>query len=444
MTLSDIYPHAPPDKDFFEEYQYLKNVNPPTIKEIGAYQVAKIQKNLSIDPKTLEMIEKINADGKMITIGDDSKGITQAIANIEKTFGHWSLTDDANSAQNIQSTISSDVLANIQVDLQKYETLLSNLKSVYKDVSTYGSDMELKKQLLHIEKVIQQLEHDISTYKLGTFKADPNAQQGQGYLQQAQMIGSRLKGAYLEAAGTAFFESVVPEKMKVVTTGKVLGWSHDVLGNKKTASKMLRTDIMAFNNENDLLENIEIEYEVGTKKDKKVVKSTIMDMLKTLKTTNTTIDLSITDYSEIQKALVFGAQAKAGQGQAIFNPVKLSLDQLNLQTTLGDDGDQYAKALIAFFDMLGDKNQDKTKMRTKWVGYDAMFNFLLGRHATNIIGQENHFVVTRDGVQRVDKYMENQYQKHQKIIRMVGNRLDITRDARGIPRDIKYAKAEET
>jgi hypothetical protein len=42
MTLSDIYPHASPDKDFFEEYQYLKDVNPPTIKEIGAYQVAKI------------------------------------------------------------------------------------------------------------------------------------------------------------------------------------------------------------------------------------------------------------------------------------------------------------------------------------------------------------------------------------------------------------------
>jgi hypothetical protein len=39
--------------------------------------------------------------------------------------------------------------------------------------------------------------------------------------------------------------------------------------------------------------------------------------------------------------------------------------------------------------------------------------------------------------------MENQYKQHQKIIRMVGNRLDITSDARGIPRDIKYAKAEK-
>ena len=439
MTLSDIYPHASPDKDFFEEYQYLKNVNPPTIEEIGAYQVTKIQKNLSIDPKTLEMIEKINADGKMMTIGDDSNGITQAIANIEKTFGHWSLTDNNNSAQAIQSTISSDVLANIKVDLQKYETLLNNLKSVYQDVSKYSSDMELKNQLLRIEKVIQQLEHDISAYKLGTFEADPNAQQGQGYLQHAQMIGSRLKGAYLEAAGTAFFNSVVPKNIEVATTGKVLGWSYDVLGNKKTASKMLRTDIMAF----DLSEDIKIKYEVGTGKDKKVVEGTIKEMLDTLKTKNTTIDLSITDYSDIQKALVFGAQAKAGKGQAIFNPVKLSLDQLNLQTTLGDDGDQYAKALISFFDMLGDKSQEKTTMRTKWIGYDAMFNFLLGRHAANIIGQENHFVVTRDGVQRVDQYMENQYKEHQKIIRMVGNRLDITSDARGIPRDIKYAKAEK-
>mgnify|MGYP003498064373 CR=1 FL=1 len=109
------------------------------------------------------------------------------------------------------------------------------------------------------------------------------------------MIGSRLKGAYLEAAGTAFFNSVVPKNIEVATTGKVLGWSYDVLGNKKTASKMLRTDIMAF----DLSEDIKIKYEVGTGKDKKVVEGTIKEMLDTLKTKNTTIDLSITDYSDI-------------------------------------------------------------------------------------------------------------------------------------------------
>ena len=433
MTLSDLYPGISADKQFIDRYKFLEEVDFPTNEEIAAYQLDWVKRYYpQNDAKMKEIVEKLNLDQQQPIVDNDQQVVNEVVQNIEDSLGQWYQTKNRYSAAKIQSTISSDVLKGLNVDLVKYEKMLEALESVYKKLIQphYSNSNDIKKQLIKIEQAIQQLTSDITSYKAGTFI--PNVKEGEGgYLAWAAYIGHALKGQYLEMAATDWLNSKLPKDIKVVTTGNVLGWSFDVFGQKAHKSKKIRTDIMGF--DMNLAKELQIEYTLNGK----VIKSSIEEMLEQMEKNsgNDTINISNTDYSQIQRVLVFGAQAKSGKGQAIFNQVKIPLNKLVEENAL--HGNMYALAFRSLMEIASNKD---SKILTKSKDYDAMFNFMLGRQLNNIIGRENNLVVTRDGIQTIYDYMVEQWKVNKRIARAVERRINIREPER--LNVVRHAKEE--
>ncbi len=435
MLLSDLYAkkYITDEMTFHDKYAFLEGVQFPSNDDIAYEQLWRVREQFPVDPKLQEIVDNLNLDMNQPIVDKDNLAADQVIQKIEDALGLWYQSKNPYSAAKIRSTISGDVLNNLEVDLEKYEQLLNSLMEVYIQLMqpNYSNNEFMKKRLEQIENAMIQIRTDIDKYKAGTFEPigtiEDNAK---GYIGKAVNLGHDLKGKYLEMAATEWLNEKLPSDIKVVDVGNITGWSYDIFGNKKSKGKALRTDIMGF--DTNLAKQLKITYEVNGQ----TKTTSIWEMLELIEKNNgnDSISLNGTDYSQIQKALVFGAQAKSGQGQAIFNTVSASLRDVVAANMSSD----YARALAALSEIAA---QPESVINTKSHNYDAMFNFLLGRQLGNIIGQENNLVVTREGIQTLYEYMTKQWRENQRIVRAINRRVDI--QAPDSLNEIKYAKAEE-
>lgn len=417
MTLNDIYRKKIPEgKDWFDKYAFMKNIMPPNSEEIAQYQIKQARKIFAPNPQLKEMIKKINLDMMQEIVDRDGEAVEKAIQCVENALGSWQ-TFNPYSASKIRTTISSDVLQGLEVDLNKYEKLLQNLQAVYSKMSTYKSNADIESRLVEIESAMNQIAADINNFKAGTFTPLGDLESNsRGYLAKAANIGHSLKGKYLELAATEWFANKIPSNIQVVNVGSVTGWSLDIFGGQKSKGKQLRTDVMGF--DTDIAQQINVSYEIGGQRKT----STLKDLIDLMQTSNDRVSISLnnTNYDDIRKALVFGAQAKSGQGQSIFNKTTTTLAEV---ITHGDVR-HYAKALQILIDIAANSKMGSSLI-TKSKEYDAMFNYLLGKHLANIIGRENYLVITRNGVQTVYEYMLDQWNKTKRMVQAIERRVDI-------------------
>lgn len=435
MLLSDLYYKKDlySGADFYDKYKFLSNVNFPSNEQIANFQLRQIKQQFPVDGKLQKIVKRMNLDMMVPVVDRDNEVVDKVIQSIENALGLWYQSNDPHSAAKIHSTISSDVLQGLQVNLSQYEGLLQNLQDVYSKLNTseYNNSDFIRTRLEQINDAIQRLQADISSYKAGTFQPISNpGNNEEGYLAKAVNLGHDLKGKYLEIAATNWFEDKLPSNIRVVDVGNITGLSYDIFGGAKSKGKQLRTDIMGF--DKGLAQQIYIEYELNGQK----VTTTIWEMLERIKQNsgNDSISLNSTDYSQIQKALVFGAQAKSGKGQAIFNRTSTTLRGV-IQENLPMG---YAKALNALTEIA---SNSESRIINKSKNYDALFNYLLGKQMGYIIGKENNLVVTRKGVQTIYEYMKDQWEQSQRVVRAVDKRVNIKNPDTKLT--IGFAKTEE-
>lgn len=393
-----------------EQTVFLNSVTVPDNATIAMAQIQAANDLYPSSPELERFVENANIDLHTVfeTTMSDSAAVNEVIESIETALGVWSPTGPlTGSAGILRTTISDeyDETGELQLDLVKYENLYNNLLTMYQNLSSI-SDSFIKEKLAIVEAGMLELEHDIANYKNGTFI--PKAHSKGGYINKAIGLGYALKGRYLEVAATTWLAEHIPENIKIVDTGRVYGVTFDLFGQKKSSGKQLKSDILAF--DTALTDGITIEYSLNGKKQPSVTLSKFLEIIESNSGTET-ISLDEHNYNELSKAVVFGAQAKSGYNQAIFNKGTAT-------TTVNDIvsknlAEEFGKALHLIIQAAAD---DKDNIYNKQPMYNAMFNFLLSKHLNYIIGRENNLIVTRSGIWTLADYMDHQWRTAQRLI----------------------------
>ena len=407
MTLGDYYKKYMPFSE--DDARFLRTVVPPSNEAIKDAQVRAAQDLYPVSEELKRFVENANADlhYDFSKVPSDQAMITEVVESIEDALGVWSPTGPLTGSAGIVRTTMSDEYSpeTMQVDLAKYDNLYNNLLIMYNNLSQV-SDSFISEKLKIIEQGMAELQRDISNYKQGTF--EPGAKSTGGYIPKAIGLGYALKGRYLEVAATKWLTEKVPENIRVVDTGRVYGVTFDLFGQKKSSGKQLKSDILAF--DKTLTDGILIEYSLNGKKQPAISLSKFLDLIESSSGTET-ISIDEHNYNELSQAVAFGAQAKSGYNQAIFNKGAVSttvIDVVDRQIA-----EEFGRALHVIIQAALD---DKTNIVRKHITYNAMFNFLLSKYLNYIIGRENHLIVTRSGVWTLADYLEEQWKIGRKII----------------------------
>lgn len=401
------------------DYRFLNSIEAPSDKEIFDYQLQNINNLYPQSSALISLVNKLNLD-KMTSIKDiDDRTIEDGVKAIETAFGQWYETTNEASLgykENFDRTISKDVIAGIQVDLNLYQQMLTNLQNVYDMLSSkeFLSSDFIKTRLDQINIAISTLQSDIASYKAGSF-VPHEMPQNKGYVANAIALGHDLKGKYVEIVGTTWIQERVPSNIKVLDVGAVKSFTIDIFGGMKSQGKMLRTDIMAF--DENLAKNIMVSYKLnGVDKNNVPLTELIKDIEKGHGSNSIVLPGDADQFAKIKEAIVFGGQAKAGQGQAIFNKIKkgTTINQITAQEMASN----YGKALRLLVQLY---TVDHAHIHQVHLQYQAMFNYLLGKYLNNIIGRENDLVVTRYGIQTIYNYFKDEYQRSQRLVRAYNN-----------------------
>lgn len=385
-----------------EEIDFLHSITPPDNKTIAMEQIRMVDELYPTSPELERFVKNANIDlNQAFTfIPSDEVAVSEVIESIENALGVWSPTGPlTGSAGIIRTTMSDDEKNKVAIDLAKYERLYDNLYTMYTNLSN-TSDSFIREKLVAIEQGLAELERDISNFKNGTFVASAHSKGG--YVQKAIGLGYALKGRYLEVAATKWMSEHIPENIKIVNTGRVYGVTFDIFGQKKSSGKQLKSDILAF--DSALADGIQIEYKLNGKKNT----TSLSKFLEIIENNSGTETISIDEhnYNELTKAVVFGAQAKSGYNQAIFNKGTAAASVNDIaDRNIAED---FGRALHLIVQAASDKS-NRDSVLNKHPAYNAMFNFLLSRYLNYIIGRENNLIVTREGIWTLAKYMEHQW-----------------------------------
>lgn len=433
MTPSDVYRSrlkkgiTAPDAFYKNpnngiDYSFLNGVTPPSIQEIGEAQMANIRQTMPITPQlqalanklNKDMVVKLNNEGEMIEI-------EEAISKIEQALSYTETGSAANLSNNKKAT------ATVEAMVSSFQELERRLSEVYKMIAASGGAVpgsQLEKELARVDDIYRAVVSQLQAFDNGATVMSPETV---GYLKTAEWLGRRIKGKYLEVVGTEWINKKLPSGIKAVNVGKVMGPTIDILGNMSNGgAKMIRTDIMGF----DLSKNITISFTTGNEKTPHTMslKEFIDFVEKQGETTSITLDGD--NLQLLQSALVFGVQAKAGKGQAVFNPKPVSINQV-IQL---EGNSTYANALSLLVSLaIDDEYLAKTSD-----AYQALFNYCLSKGINNIIGKENSLVLTRQGIMTMREYLLNQWDTANKIVQ-AKKRVNITTPDAGT--DVYYSGA---
>lgn len=436
MTIRDLY--RKPEKAYIpfteSEIQILHNTPAsggesvtPTREEIAQAQLKAAKDLYPHNPQLAEFIRTANLDfGKQFTDdGDDSAVITEVIESIENALGLWYETSSPGSAGTIHTTITKE---ETEASLIKYRNMLHNLQIMYNNLSDVD-DSFIQDKIKIIKTAIDDLTADLKNYQSDNFV--PRGSLHGGYVDKAIYLGHALKGRYLEVAATEWFGQRIPDNVKVVDTGRVYGVTYDIFGNVKSSGKQLKSDIMAF--DMNLADAVQITYMIGNEKKGPVSLSTFLADVEA-KSGSETISIDNDNYQALTEALVFGAQAKSGRNQTIFNKASTAVslnDVVSLNAT-----EKFGKALQL---IIRAASIDKSNIIKKQPMYDAMFNFLLAKHLSYIIGKENNLIVTRSGIWTVYDYMKHQWDTAKRIVQAY-QRVDVSNATKKTPLEYKGFK----
>jgi len=413
----------PEDKTPYDKLNDLRTLSPT---EIWQYQRENILSQMELSPKMQEIAQILNNDVTS-RIGNDKVPVEQIIKDIEQAISY---TDNESPLKTI---MSKDAKVNLEKTLEAFKLLEKRLSNVYNNIAkTKGVAIpgtQIAKELERIDVGLTAIKNSIASYDGSV--ASLYTPETSGFLKGASWLGLRLKGAYLEVAGTEWIDSKLPNNIKVVNVGKVTGPTVDILGNITGTGKMLRTDLMAF----DLSKNITVEFNLGSGKNKQLKKMSLSDFVDFLDKTKGTESISFDEnqFAELQKALVFGVQSKSGQNQAIFNPKS---ETLSNAIQLEGLESVYARQLDLLVKLIAINNN----LSPTHDAYNSLFNYCISKGLANIVGKENSLVLTRAGVTTMRDYLINKWQTGKYFIQ-AKNRVNIKKPGANIA--VHYASASD-
>ena len=423
MTLNDIYDrryllakYGNPDQGFFVsektkiDYTYLDDITSPTLNEIYIFQLNNIRNLYPQKASLQELVKKLNLDRNVVITDKDEEAVEKGLSIIENALGLWHETSNLTSLGKTKKTISKDVANGLEVNLSYYEKMLIDLYKVYQlfSSSEFQDSDFINKRLEKIQQAMYAIAQDLKNYKEGTFVVH-DIDENKGYLENAVNLGHDLKGRYLEIVGTNWFQEKMPSNIEVVNVGNVLGFTVDLFGDIKSSGKQLRTDIYAF--DKNIAKTKIIKYSLNGKQKTTTVSEFIDDIKKGTDKNTITIPSDTENFKAIKESLVFGVQAKAGKGQAIFNKMKnaVTLNDVINKNLAG----QYEKALNLLVSLI---TNEHAHIRQTNEHYQMMFNYILGRYLNNIIGQENDLVITRHGAQTLYNYFREEFFRSSRLV----------------------------
>lgn len=382
-------------------YSQLNTNWPPSVQEIGDYQISCLTARMAVDPKLQEIANSLSKD-MVIPIDEGEANIESAIAAIEQALSF----QESGSAAQMSKIVSVTDVTHL---IDQYEILKQRLYKVYDIIQASGGAIpgsQLQIELGRIENIITAVTSELASIDptATTYIVSPSTL---GYLKTAEWLGRRLKGKYLEVVGTEWISNKVPSNIKVINVGKITGPTIDILGNVSSSGKMIRTDIMGF----DISKNVNITFTVN----KQTKTMPLLDFLNYVEQNSETetINLDADNFTLLQQQLILGVQAKSGKNQAIFNPKAVSLNQA-IATEGGSVG--YANNLNLLISLV----QEAKYIAKTHDYYDAMFNYCLAKGLTNIIGKENNLVLTRKGIQLMRDYLIEQWKIGKKYVQAKG------------------------
>lgn len=401
-TIAQKFYHGP-----FNDYTPLNSAGVPSVEEIGEHQIAEIKSRMPITPELQRIANTLTKDIMTAPTAEEDIEIEKAIEKIEAALDY---TKDGSAAQLSQkyAGMSMDSL------MTQFETLKSRLAYVCTLIYATGKALDgtqLYKEVKRIEEMYESINGVLDSYKTDGDIGAGLPKETVGYLKAASWLGKRLKGKYLEVVGTQWIADKLIDNIKVVNVGKITGPTIDILGGMSGSGKMIRTDIMAF----DLTKHIDITFTVKGETHGPMPLADFLAYVEQYGETET-INLDADNLTRLQSALIAGVQAKAGKGQAVFNPKPVSVNQ-----AIATEGGAMGNALAMLVQLVAeDRWSHPYTIKATSEYYDAMFNYCLAKGLHNIIGKENNLVLTRSGIQTMRDYLIEQWEKGRKYVQAKG------------------------
>lgn len=222
-------------------------------------------------------------------------------------------------------------------------------------------------------------------------------------------LGYRLKSREVELGSLNFIKVRLPQQFRIVDTARIYSAAFDILGGVR-ATGQIRQDAMIF----DLLQDITVSYYYNGQQRT----GTLDDFLDDLDRASNNQDVIRIDNNEFQRlldsdALVAGSQAKSGINQHPFNNFDVSINQaINLGNGLIHA--RILSNLVEWYELSQTQAQrhgyaqGSSLVRATHNFYNAIFNFLISRNLTYVIGRKNTLLALRGRLVPTVQYFEEQ------------------------------------
>lgn len=386
-------------------YKELNDLEIPSSTLIQQHQSQYIklmgQKN---NAALRQYVDKINLDFRSLIIGtyQDLGGVDLSnFLKMEEIFGTW--LSDIDLQEGNKNGVIKESLSNIKKELRENQLMIGNYKilrasmlALFEDLKKEEiNDKELLRKIKSMEQTIASMDSALriedanikdSQFINPSALQTINAKGGKTtYLNQLIGLGYQVKGRYLELKVMEFlFEklSQVSDILVVDTANSktihvsVLGEGHTQTGARKS-----ETDILL------------------------VLKETL-DKIDNVKG-NQVYTIDNESYEEIKQKAIGGIQVKSGINQSPFNNFDVTWRQLYSL----NEGDGYAKYSL-MLNSLMQEHRAKYYMYTTDRSmseplYNPIFNYLLAKGVSRIVGEKNTLFASREGIQFMDEYLED-------------------------------------
>lgn len=412
MLLSDIYGRRQVKKAsgwkqakrFFMNpqthyrFDLLNEIDWPSISDIRAFQLENA-KQIKESQAATAILQAINKD----FFGDlenFSQLTEKNINNIEEAFSFDKGLGVLYKKKNTLGIkeISAQELSSL---LSAHNLLVQRLKVLYSQITT--TSLKTQANTIDAFKTFEQaLNHLIEDVNKLTEVPQHFIFKDRGYLNGLRWVEWILKGQQLENLGTDFLKKRLPSKI-VVNTGAIKSVSYDLLGNIKSKGSSILEDIMIFDESEINKSLITIDYQIGDVQKNNIP---IGQFLKEIENNQGTLSIHLTEenYQKLQSMVVAAVSAKSGTlkfKKVTLNEIVEVRDNMGMVFAL--------KSLM----LLVDKNgpyQSKRILGTNLL-YDSLFNYVLGRNLTKIIGNQNTLMLTREGFSTTKDFLIEKFEE---------------------------------
>ena len=396
MIIANYYTGKNIPDRWYNEAAFLNSTQIPSSQEIINFQISKAKCYENVF-RNNHLIQQFNNDLKQI--------ISDSVSY--STF-NYHITQIENAIQNISGRNTVDFVKEELTQLANgFPSLIQQYQSLINRIGFTNNSSQILAALTRFDQQLSMFENRIQKYAV-----EGMPQKG-SYLKRLTWVENQLKGYQLEVDGVDFFQQRLPQEIKVLQTGQILGPRFNILGSQTSTGKFIKEDLMLL-----IDKGIKIEYSIKSKNGNKMkVTKSLSEFIEDCSNPHyKTITLTLAGYRALQEQMIAGVTSKATRaGKIRFGAISLdnlSLESVNFQT---ESLLMLSELYLKFQAPLQKTHED----------YDALFNYSLARALTYIIGQDNTLILTRNGISTTADFLAEQFKKGNYL--KIANSFDLSK-----------------